>query len=61
MTRVNMSYGGSNRYDNTRVKRILCGAIAFMDGFDAQSIGYVAPALSSELQIARVALGPGWV
>ena len=37
---------------------ILCGAIAFMDGFDAQSIGYVAPALSSELQIARVALGP---
>src|SRR5262245_40110275 len=37
---------------------ILCGAIAFMDGFDAQSMGYVAPALSSDLHITRVALGP---
>jgi hypothetical protein len=28
MKRVNMSSGDSNRYDKTRVKRILCGAIA---------------------------------
>ncbi len=29
-----------------------------MDGFDVQSLGYVAPALSSELHISRVQLGP---
>ncbi|MCU1339087.1 MAG: aromatic acid/H+ symport family transporter [Bryobacterales bacterium] len=29
-----------------------------MDGFDVQSIGYVAPALSNELHISRVQLGP---
>lgn len=37
---------------------IMCGSIAFMDGFDAQSMGYVAPALASTLNITRVALGP---
>jgi MFS transporter, AAHS family, 4-hydroxybenzoate transporter len=37
---------------------ILCGSIAFMDGFDAQSMGYVAPALVADLQVTRVALGP---
>jgi AAHS family 4-hydroxybenzoate transporter-like MFS transporter len=36
----------------------LCGAIALMDGYDAQSMGYVAPALSADLHIARAALGP---
>ena len=29
-----------------------------MDGFDAQAMGYVAPALAPELHIARQALGP---
>src|SRR5215510_10340132 len=37
---------------------VLCGGIAFMDGFDAQSMGYVAPALVADLQVSRVALGP---
>ncbi|HTS49567.1 MAG TPA: MFS transporter [Bryobacteraceae bacterium] len=36
----------------------LCGATLFMDGFDAQAMGYVAPALAPELHIARQALGP---
>ena len=36
----------------------VCGAIAFMDGYDVQSMGFVAPALSSSLHIARAAMGP---
>ncbi len=36
----------------------LCGATLFMDGFDAQAMGYVAPALGPQLHIARQALGP---
>jgi AAHS family 4-hydroxybenzoate transporter-like MFS transporter len=35
----------------------LCAAIVFIDGFDAQVMGFVAPALSAGLHIARVALG----
>ena len=35
----------------------LCAAIVFIDGFDAQIMGFVAPALSAELRIPRVALG----
>jgi AAHS family 4-hydroxybenzoate transporter-like MFS transporter len=35
----------------------LCAAVVFLDGFDAQVMGFVAPALSAELHIARVALG----
>src|SRR5207244_3350798 len=35
----------------------LCAAIVFVDGFDAQVMGFVAPALSAELHIPRVALG----
>ena len=35
----------------------LCAAVVFIDGFDAQVMGFVAPALSAELHIARVALG----
>jgi MFS transporter, AAHS family, 4-hydroxybenzoate transporter len=37
---------------------IMCGAIAFMDGFDAQAMGYVAPALLPAMGITRAALGP---
>lgn len=36
----------------------LCGAVLFLDGFDAQSMGFVAPALVRDLHIARAALGP---
>jgi AAHS family 4-hydroxybenzoate transporter-like MFS transporter len=37
---------------------VMCGAIAFMDGFDAQALGYVAPALIATLNITRPELGP---
>ena len=37
---------------------LTCGAIAFMDGYDVQAMGFVAPALSADLQIPRAALGP---
>ncbi len=36
----------------------LCAAVAFLDGFDAQAIGYVAPALIREWGFARPELGP---
>src|SRR5262245_52675524 len=36
----------------------MCGAIAFMDGYDVQAMGFVAPALSAALNIPRPALGP---
>lgn len=35
----------------------LCAAIVFVDGFDAQVMGFVAPALSAQLHIPRVTLG----
>src|SRR5215510_2306816 len=37
---------------------MLCAASLFMDGFDAQAIGFVAPALSDEWHIPRAALSP---
>jgi AAHS family 4-hydroxybenzoate transporter-like MFS transporter len=37
---------------------ILCAMVLFMDGFDAQAMGFVAPALVENLHIARGALGP---
>ena len=37
---------------------VLCGLIVFIDGFDAQAMGYVAPALTADLGIARAVLGP---
>src|SRR4030088_2561760 len=36
----------------------LCAAVLFMDGFDAQAIGYVAPSLSQDWHLAPGALGP---
>ena len=36
----------------------LCAAIVFMDGFDAQAIGYVAPSLSHDWTLPAGALGP---
>ncbi len=37
---------------------ILCAASVLMDGFDAQAIGFVAPALSAQWHIPRAALSP---
>jgi AAHS family 4-hydroxybenzoate transporter-like MFS transporter len=36
----------------------LCFAIVFLDGFDTAAIGYIAPALVSEWDVERSALGP---
>src|ERR1700694_632681 len=36
----------------------LCAMVLFMDGFDAQAMGFVAPALIDHLHIARASLGP---
>src|SRR6267378_2768506 len=36
----------------------LCALIVFMDGFDTQAIGYVAPAIVRTLGVPRGALGP---
>jgi AAHS family 4-hydroxybenzoate transporter-like MFS transporter len=35
----------------------LCGLIVFVDGFDAQAMGFVAPALTVDLQVSRAVLG----
>ena len=32
---------------------VMCGLIVFVDGFDAQAMGYVAPALTSAMKISR--------
>jgi MFS transporter, AAHS family, 4-hydroxybenzoate transporter len=37
---------------------LMCGAVVFIDGFDAQAMGFVAPALTKQLNITRAALGP---
>jgi AAHS family 4-hydroxybenzoate transporter-like MFS transporter len=39
------------------IMAIICGAIVFLDGFDAQIIGYVAPQLIGKLHLDRVAIG----
>jgi AAHS family 4-hydroxybenzoate transporter-like MFS transporter len=36
---------------------VMCGLIVFVDGFDAQAMGYVAPALTATMQISRSVLG----
>src|SRR5690349_12362688 len=37
---------------------LTCAAVLFVDGFDTQAIGYVAPAVAQEWKLARGALGP---
>ena len=37
---------------------LTCAAVLFLDGFDTQAIGYVAPALAKEWNLSRAALGP---
>ncbi|MET0970117.1 MAG: MFS transporter [Tardiphaga sp.] len=37
---------------------LLCAAVLFIDGFDTQAIGYVAPDIAREWSLGRGALGP---
>jgi MFS transporter, AAHS family, 4-hydroxybenzoate transporter len=37
---------------------LFCAAVLFIDGFDTQAIGYVAPAVAQDWKLARGALGP---
>ena len=37
---------------------LVCAAVLFVDGFDTQAIGYVAPAVAQEWKLARGSLGP---
>jgi MFS transporter, AAHS family, 4-hydroxybenzoate transporter len=37
---------------------LACAAVLFLDGFDTQAIGYVAPALAKEWSLTKGALGP---
>src|SRR3954470_7397635 len=37
---------------------LLCAAVLFIDGFDTQAIGYVAPDLARDWNLPRGALGP---
>src|SRR5580765_2041471 len=37
---------------------VLCGLSLIMDGFDVQSMGYVAPAIIQEWRIPNAMLGP---
>jgi AAHS family 4-hydroxybenzoate transporter-like MFS transporter len=39
---------------------VLCAAVVFMDGFDAQAIGYVAPTLSKAWNLKPGALAPAF-
>src|SRR6202049_597274 len=42
-----------------QIKLLLtCAAVLFLDGFDTQAIGYVAPALAKDLGLSRSVLGP---
>jgi MFS transporter, AAHS family, 4-hydroxybenzoate transporter len=37
---------------------LICAAVLFLDGFDTQAIGYVAPALAREWGLSKGTLGP---
>jgi AAHS family 4-hydroxybenzoate transporter-like MFS transporter len=37
---------------------LICAAVLFLDGFDTQAIGYVAPALAREWGLNKIILGP---
>src|SRR6478735_7145360 len=42
-----------------QIKLLLtCAAVLFLDGFDTQAIGYVAPSLAKEWSLSKGALGP---
>src|SRR5450432_1591788 len=37
---------------------LTCAAVLFLDGFDTQAIGYIAPALAKEWGLTKTVLGP---
>src|SRR5215475_12341759 len=37
---------------------LICAAVLFLDGFDAQAMGYVAPAVAGDLKLSKQTLGP---
>jgi len=37
---------------------LTCAAVLFLDGFDTQAIGYVAPSLAKEWSLTKASLGP---
>ncbi len=37
---------------------LMCFAVLFIDGYDTQALGYIAPGLSQDWKLARGALGP---
>jgi AAHS family 4-hydroxybenzoate transporter-like MFS transporter len=37
---------------------LLCGLVMFLDGFDTQSISYMAPQIAKEWGLSRELLGP---
>ena len=42
-----------------QIKLLLtCAAVLFLDGFDTQAIGFVAPSLAKEWSLTKAALGP---
>lgn len=51
-----LDQGSLSRFQKLAI--FLCGAILFLDGFDAQAIGYVAPALLEAHIVTPVQLGP---
>jgi AAHS family 4-hydroxybenzoate transporter-like MFS transporter len=61
---MSTAVGISDLLDENPVSRnqvliiILCALVAFMDGFDAQAIGYVAPSLLKAWHLKPAALGP---
>jgi AAHS family 4-hydroxybenzoate transporter-like MFS transporter len=70
MTAIQESQGGASLVDvvdfidrqpvgRFQLKLLLiCAAVLFLDGFDTQAIGYVAPALAREWSLSKAALGP---
>jgi AAHS family 4-hydroxybenzoate transporter-like MFS transporter len=37
---------------------LICATVLFLDGFDAQAMGYVAPAVAGDLKLSKQTLGP---
>jgi MFS family permease len=37
---------------------VLCGLVMFLDGFDTQTIGYMAPYIAKEWHLTKAMLGP---
>src|SRR3984957_2642086 len=70
MTTISEVQGGGSQIDvaefidqqpvgGFQLKLLLtCAAVLFLDGFDTQAIGYVAPALAKEWGLTKGALGP---